>query len=206
MKNIILLALLAIPMAVHGQVSSYATLYCLNPSGHIIPVLQAGTPAPSNYPGVQAFGANSSKQSTPLRCDASGNLTALPPGWTVTGSDSTQVVPITTYTGTAGVSATGFFTTPSGAQHQYMVCATGMVTTAGTAGNFNLYSHYHSNGHFVTITFTGMNLTTAGNATVAPCSQPFVTDTSSSIDYQVYMNAATGSPAIQYGFSILQLQ
>ena len=92
MKNVILLALLAIPMAVHGQVSSYATLYCLNPSGHIIPVLQAGTPAPSNYPGVQAFGTNSSKQSTPLLCDASGNLTSLPPGWTVTGSGSSQVV------------------------------------------------------------------------------------------------------------------
>jgi hypothetical protein len=40
----------------------------------IIPVYQAGTPAPSNYPGVIAYGTNSSGQSVSLKCDASGNI------------------------------------------------------------------------------------------------------------------------------------
>jgi len=72
-KKFILLSMLLIPMMVHGQPSFSATLYCVNPSGYIIPLLQAGIPAPTNYPGVQAYGMNSLGQSTPLQCDANGN-------------------------------------------------------------------------------------------------------------------------------------
>lgn len=73
MKKFIILAMLLIPMVSHGQVSSSATLYCVNPSGYIIPLLQAGIPTATNFPGVQAYGMNSLGQSTPLLCDASGN-------------------------------------------------------------------------------------------------------------------------------------
>ncbi len=74
MKKFIILAMLFLPMVSHGQASFSATLYCVNPSGNIIPLLQAGTPAATNYPGVQAYGMNSLGQATPLQCDANGNL------------------------------------------------------------------------------------------------------------------------------------
>ena len=70
------LALILLPALCYGQPSSYASLYCINPSGKIIPLLQAGTPSPTNPPGLLAYGMNSSNQAVPLECDASGNIIA----------------------------------------------------------------------------------------------------------------------------------
>ena len=73
-KIIVSLSLIILTALCHAQPSYYATLYCVNPSGNIIPLLQAGTPSPTNPPGVLAYGMNISNQAVPIQCDASGNF------------------------------------------------------------------------------------------------------------------------------------
>jgi hypothetical protein len=99
MKKIIILLSLVFPAVCFSQPSSKATLYCINPFGQVIALAQVGTPAPSNPPGVVAYGMNSLNQAVPLQCDASGNI--------ITGSFPTgTVLPATLTSGTATCSGT----------------------------------------------------------------------------------------------------
>jgi hypothetical protein len=101
-KLLILVCL--IPLAMHAQPSSYAVLYCVNPSGNLIPMLGSGTPAQSNYPGVQAYGMNTSNQAVPLQCDTSGNLIVTASGGTIATGTANL---FTVYTGPTSVGPIG---------------------------------------------------------------------------------------------------
>jgi hypothetical protein len=69
--------------------------YCWNKSGNSWILLATsslgGNAVQAPPPGVALYGSNGSAY-YPILCDANGNLTSLPPGWTVTGSGSTQAV------------------------------------------------------------------------------------------------------------------
>jgi lysophospholipase L1-like esterase len=66
----------------------------MNPSGAWIPIATpSGIAFPGAPPSTGLYGSSDGGATWfPLQCDASGNLAALPAGWTVTGTGSSQVV------------------------------------------------------------------------------------------------------------------
>ena len=107
-KILVLLFLLTTAPAI-AQVDLLRAGMCMNPSGNWIFINAATSGSSLGYapaPFVGLYGSNNGGAAGgwfPVQCDANGNLTALPPGWTVTGSGASQVVtaPGTVAVGTA---------------------------------------------------------------------------------------------------------
>lgn len=130
-------------------------------------------------------------------------------GWQ-TPVNPVATVPISTYSGTAGLGYSTLYT-PS-AQGEYQLCGYLNVVTAGTAGTFNLGFNYTDNGvyHYINLT-SNVSATTAGNnsaiiaepnnQTGAPCI-PFTADAGSTINWKLPAASVTGSPTIQYWLTL----
>lgn len=122
-------------------------------------------------------------------------------------------VPLATYSGTTTTNPT-FFTTPNdGTQHQYQMCGWGIVTVAGTAGTFTEQVQFTVNGAVAGFYLgqsagAGVSITTIGNspsATVPNCTS-IVADPNTAVKWAIVMTGVTGTPTVQYTFTLTQLQ
>ena len=118
----------------------------------------------------------------------------------------------TTYTGTAGVTTTTFYTTPNdGVQHVYMCLDQGETITAATAGSWQVVVYGTVNGTSTQVTNYTTNQWTATLAkgvalSLTGNSNTFIADPNTVLQYRVYAASITGSPEIVYSFTLYMIR
>jgi hypothetical protein len=155
-------------------------------------------------PGAQSSGSGVLTTSGGQTLSAADTLSGLPSGCLQLPCVIAKVAP-TAYSGTTSSGNVLLYTTPSGSAHQYEGCVFGIISTAGTAGQFQVFVQATSSG------LTGNFAQTAGitastlHSNGQQCAT-FIADASTNINYQLYASSVTGSPTIEYAVTLKLLQ
>jgi hypothetical protein len=135
---------------------------------------------------------------------AADTVSGLPSGCTQLPCLIGAVAPAT-YSGTSGVS-TVTVVTPTVAG-EYRVCASLHMTVAGTAGTFNAYHGFVSDGATLVpgaSSLVSISATAPTTTFSAGCSE-FYGDANGAVKFQLTGSSVTGSPTIRYGFTVERL-
>ena len=138
------------------------------------------------------------------------DTSALPTGCVQFPCFAAKVAP-TTYSSTSSLAPTLILTTPNDAtQHVWGMCFYGRMTVVGTAGTYTGGFDFTDAtvAHTATSLNTAMSTTSLGGTVTGaqPTCQNFVADANTQILYRITATGVTGTPTLEYAFTLTRIQ